>query len=154
MSWQEVNRNKWSKAFLTDLFTTASITLEGTEDAKMSFFRADVTGDCSLAMKNEGALPRPMFELKLELDWKVEQKVDSGKSIVEAKGQVEVTEFSSEDISSPQMRLVCDNQLPPGAGAGFKDLIDKLNEAVRKHGLPEISRMLADEFIAALKKQV
>merc|ERR1719507_2353935 len=83
-------------------------------------------------MKNEGALPRPMFELKLELDWKVEQK----------------------DISSPQMRLVCDNQLPPGAGAGFKDLIDKLNEAVRKHGLPEISRMLADEFVAALKQQV
>mmetsp|Transcript_12868 Transcript_12868/g.14556 ORF Transcript_12868/g.14556 Transcript_12868/m.14556 type:complete len:96 (+) Transcript_12868:251-538(+) len=95
-----------------------------------------------------------MFELRIELDWKVEQKVDSGKAIVEVKGQIQVTDFSSEDITSPQMKLICDNQLPPGATPAFKTLMAKLNDAVKAHGQPEVSRMLAEDFVGALRQQV
>mmetsp|Transcript_91060 Transcript_91060/g.253542 ORF Transcript_91060/g.253542 Transcript_91060/m.253542 type:complete len:154 (-) Transcript_91060:118-579(-) len=153
MSWNEINRTEWSKKFLEELFTGASIPLEGTEDATLGFFAVNTTGDCSLAVKN-GGVPRPMFELRLELDWKVEQKVDNGKSIVDVKGQIQVTDFSSEDITSPQMKLICDNQLPPGATPAFKTLMTKLNDAVKARGLPEVSRMLAEDFVIALKKQV
>merc|ERR1739848_596566 len=107
----------------------------------MSFFRVEVNGDCALAVKGSGK-PRPVFELKMELDWKVEQPVDKGKSIAEAKGQIQVTDFSSEDISAPQMKLICDNQLPPGGSPQMLDLLTKLGDAVKTHGLPEISRML------------
>merc|ERR1712224_799536 len=94
-----------------------------------------------------------MFELRIELDWKVEQPVDKGKSIAEAKGQITVTDFSSEDIESPQMKLICDNQLPPEATPAFKGLMTKLNDAVKKHGMPEVSRMLAEDFVSELKQQ-
>mmetsp|Transcript_82822 Transcript_82822/g.257296 ORF Transcript_82822/g.257296 Transcript_82822/m.257296 type:complete len:153 (+) Transcript_82822:113-571(+) len=151
MAWNEINRNAWAKQFLEELFKGASIPLEGTEGATLSFFNVSTTGDCALAVK-KGGEPRPMFELRIELDWKAEQRVDNGKSIVEVKGQVIVTEFSSEDITSPQMRLICDNQLPPGATPAFKILLTKLNDAVKAHGLPEVSRMLAEDFVSALKK--
>uniref|UniRef100_A0A7S1S3E1 Activator of Hsp90 ATPase AHSA1-like N-terminal domain-containing protein n=1 Tax=Alexandrium catenella TaxID=2925 RepID=A0A7S1S3E1_ALECA len=153
MAWEEINRNEWSKKFLEELFKGASIPLEGTEGATLSFFSVNTTGDCSLAVK-KGGEPRPMFELRIELDWKVEQKVDHGKSIVEVKGQIHVTDFSSEDISSPQMKLICDNQLPPGATPAFKTLMAKLNDAVKTKGQPEVSRLLAEDFVSALRKQV
>merc|ERR1719291_1625652 len=137
---------------MQDMFKGASIELAGTEGAKLSFFRVDTTGDCALAVK-PGGQPRPMFELRIELDWKVEQLVDNGKSIAEAKGQIQVTDFSSEDIESPQMKLICDNQLPPGATPAFKTLMDKLNAAVKEAGLPEVSRMLSQDFVSELKKQ-
>mmetsp|Transcript_80034 Transcript_80034/g.179088 ORF Transcript_80034/g.179088 Transcript_80034/m.179088 type:complete len:154 (-) Transcript_80034:139-600(-) len=153
MAWDEINRNEWSKKYMEELFKGASITLEGTEGATMSFFSVNTTGDCSLAVK-KGGEPRPMFELRVELDWKVEQKVDNGKSIVEVKGQIHVTDFSSEDIASPQMKLICDNQLPPGATPAFKMLMTKLNDAVKAKGQPEVSRMLAEDFVRALKQQI
>mmetsp|Transcript_1003 Transcript_1003/g.2034 ORF Transcript_1003/g.2034 Transcript_1003/m.2034 type:complete len:154 (-) Transcript_1003:83-544(-) len=153
MAWNEINRDAWSKMFLEQLFTGACITLEGTEGATLSFFSVNTTGDCALAVK-KGGEPRPMFELRIELDWKVEQKVDSGKAIVEVKGQIQVTDFSSEDITSPQMKLICDNQLPPGATPAFKTLMAKLNDAVKAHGQPEVSRMLAEDFVGALRQQV
>mmetsp|Transcript_111078 Transcript_111078/g.337621 ORF Transcript_111078/g.337621 Transcript_111078/m.337621 type:complete len:154 (-) Transcript_111078:297-758(-) len=152
MAWTEINRDEWSRKFLDDLFKSASIKLQGTEGAALSFFRVEISGDCSLAVK-AGGEPRPIFEMRIELDWKVEQKVDNGKSIAEVKGQVQVTDFNSEDISAPQMRLICDNQLPPGASPAFGPLMTKLNDAVKAHGLPEISRMLAEDFVSALKKQ-
>eukprot|EP00930_Biecheleria_cincta_P015842 TRINITY_DN13073_c0_g1_i3.p3 TRINITY_DN13073_c0_g1~~TRINITY_DN13073_c0_g1_i3.p3 ORF type:complete len:119 (-),score=34.72 TRINITY_DN13073_c0_g1_i3:296-652(-) len=117
----------------------------------MSFFRVDTTGDCSLALK--GGKARPIFELKIELDWKVEQPIENGKSLLEVKGQIQVTDFSSEDSSAPQMKLICDNQLPAGATPAFKTLMDKLNAAVKSHGQPEVSRMLAEDFVAELMKQ-
>ena len=57
--------------------------------------------------------------------------VRKGRSILEAKGQIQITDFSSEDgcclrgilsalvpscqdSGEPQMKLICDNQLPPG----------------------------------------
>merc|ERR1711874_831261 len=116
------------------------------EGATMSFFRVDTSGDCALAVK-AGGEPRPMFELRIELDWKVTQPVDNGKSMAEAKGQITVTDFSSEDISAPQMRLICDNQLPPGATPAFAILMKKLNDAVKTDGMPEVSRMLAEDFV-------
>eukprot|EP00929_Paragymnodinium_shiwhaense_P110576 TRINITY_DN77715_c0_g1_i1.p3 TRINITY_DN77715_c0_g1~~TRINITY_DN77715_c0_g1_i1.p3 ORF type:complete len:154 (-),score=50.13 TRINITY_DN77715_c0_g1_i1:154-615(-) len=152
MGWQEINRTQWSRDFIRDLFKGASISLEGTEGATLSFFAVDTKGDCALAMK-AGSDPRPMFELRIELDWKIEQPVDKGKSIVEAKGQVQVTEFCSEDIKAPQMKLICDNQLPPGATPGMVDLISKLNDAMKANGLGEISRMLSEDFVTALKQQ-
>mmetsp|Transcript_32916 Transcript_32916/g.94542 ORF Transcript_32916/g.94542 Transcript_32916/m.94542 type:complete len:154 (+) Transcript_32916:46-507(+) len=152
MAWNEINRTEWAKKFLKELFLQARIPLDKTEGATLGFFRVETSGDCALAVKS-GGQPRPMFELRIELDWKVEQPVDNGKSILEAKGQIQVTEFSSEDISSPQMKLICDNQLPPGATPAFQTLMDKLNAAVKESGLPEVSRMLADEFANTLKQQ-
>merc|ERR1712032_1232018 len=119
----------------------------------MTFFRVDTTGDCSVAVKGAGE-PRPMFEFRIDLDWKVEQVIDKGKSLAEAKGQIQVTSFSSEDILEPQMKLICDNQMPPGATPAFKTLMDKLNAAVKTSGLPEVSRLLSADFVAALKKTV
>mmetsp|Transcript_23332 Transcript_23332/g.60555 ORF Transcript_23332/g.60555 Transcript_23332/m.60555 type:complete len:154 (+) Transcript_23332:2-463(+) len=152
MAWREVNRNEWCRTFLQDMFKSAEVTLDKTEGATLTFFRVETTGDCALAVK-PGGQPRPMFELRIELDWKVEQLVDNGKSIAEAKGQIQVTEFSSEDIESPQMKLICDNQLPPGATPAFRTLMDKLNAAVKDSGLPEVSRMLAQDFVGTLKTQ-
>eukprot|EP00933_Yihiella_yeosuensis_P015327 TRINITY_DN13404_c1_g1_i1.p1 TRINITY_DN13404_c1_g1~~TRINITY_DN13404_c1_g1_i1.p1 ORF type:complete len:153 (-),score=35.93 TRINITY_DN13404_c1_g1_i1:400-858(-) len=151
MGWDEKNRDEWARKFLEETFKSIVYPLEGTENAKLSFFRVETSGDCSLAMK--GGQPRPIFELKMELDWKVEQPIDKGKSMIEIKGQVQVTDFSSEDINAPQMKLVCDNQLPPGASPAFKDVLDKLNAAVKSKGLPEISRVLAQDFVEELKKQ-
>ncbi|CAJ1390033.1 unnamed protein product [Effrenium voratum] len=152
MAWDEKNRDEWAKRFLEQTFKDAVIPLEGTEGAKMSFFRVEVRGDCALAVK--AGKPQPIFELKLELDWKVEQPIERGKSILEAKGQIQVTDFSSEDSSEPQMKLVCDNQMPPGATPAFKDLMDKLNGAVKSHGKGEVARILAEDFVVELKKQV
>eukprot|EP00931_Biecheleriopsis_adriatica_P051323 TRINITY_DN29756_c0_g1_i1.p2 TRINITY_DN29756_c0_g1~~TRINITY_DN29756_c0_g1_i1.p2 ORF type:complete len:175 (+),score=39.54 TRINITY_DN29756_c0_g1_i1:69-527(+) len=151
MAWDEKTRDEWAKTYLETTFKEAVIPLEGTEGAKMRFFRIETNGDCALALK--GGKPLPIFELKIDLDWKVEQPIEKGKSIMEVKGQIQVTDFSSEDSSEPQMRLTCDNALPPGATPAFKTLMDKLNAAVKSHGLPEVSRMLAEDFVAELKKQ-
>ncbi|CAK0839045.1 unnamed protein product [Prorocentrum cordatum] len=151
MAWREISRNDWANKFIDELFKGAEISLEKTEGAKMSFFRVEVTGDCALAVKGAGK-PRPMFEMKIDLDWKVEQPVDRGKSFAEAKGQIQVTEFSSEDTAAPQMKLICDNQLPPGATPAFQGLMTKLNDAVKSHGMPEVSRMLSQDFVEALKE--
>mmetsp|Transcript_36126 Transcript_36126/g.54495 ORF Transcript_36126/g.54495 Transcript_36126/m.54495 type:complete len:153 (-) Transcript_36126:21-479(-) len=151
MSWAEKNRNEWCRKYLEDTFKAAKLNLTKTEGATLHFFRVETQGDCSLAVKAGQA--RPMFELRIELDWKVEQPVENGKSFVEAKGQIQVTEFSSEDIESPQMKLICDNTMPPGATPAFKTLMDKLNAAVKTCGMPEVSRILAEEFVPELKKQ-
>uniref|UniRef100_A0A7S2JP99 Activator of Hsp90 ATPase AHSA1-like N-terminal domain-containing protein n=1 Tax=Zooxanthella nutricula TaxID=1333877 RepID=A0A7S2JP99_9DINO len=137
---------------MTELFKGARIPLDQTEGATMSFFKVETTGDCALSVK-PGKEPRPMFELRIELDWNVEQPVDNGKSIAEAKGHITVTEFSSEAITEPQMQLRCDNKLPPGATPAFQGLVDKLNAAVKESGLPEVSRMLAEDYVSELKRQ-
>ncbi|CAK9036490.1 unnamed protein product [Durusdinium trenchii] len=111
MAWDEKNRDEWAKRYLETTFKETVIPLEGTEGAKMSFFRVEPRGDCALAVKK--GQPQPIFELKIDLDWKVEQPIENGKSMLEAKGQIQVTDFSSEDSSEPQMKLICDNQLPP-----------------------------------------
>lgn len=152
MGWCEINRDEWCRKFLPEVFKRASIKLEETEGAVLSFFRVEITGDCALSVK-AGGEPRPIFELRIELDWKVEQPVDNGKSFAEVKGQIQVTDFSSEDIRAPQMKLICDNQLPPGATPAWKGLMDRLNKAVKDHGMPEVSRMLAEDFVTALKSQ-
>jgi len=134
MNWEEVNRNEWSKRYLEEMFKGVALELEGTEGAILSFFRVETTGDCSLAVKKASSEPRPMFELRIDLDWKVEQRVDSGRSLLEAKGQVQVSSFSSEDADDPQMRVICDNKLPPGATSAFRTLMEKLNKAVKADG--------------------
>eukprot|EP00913_Durusdinium_trenchii_P001073 g985.t1 len=131
MAWDEKNRDEWAKRYLETTFKETVIPLEGTEGAKMSFFRVEPRGDCALA------------------DWKVEQPIENGKSMLEAKGQIQVTDFSSEDSSEPQMKLICDNQLPPGATPAFKTLMDKLNGAVKSHGKTEVARILAEETCQA-----
>mmetsp|Transcript_55133 Transcript_55133/g.131379 ORF Transcript_55133/g.131379 Transcript_55133/m.131379 type:complete len:154 (+) Transcript_55133:115-576(+) len=153
MDWVELSRDEWARNYLTELFKGASIELAGTEGAKLSFFRIETTGDCALAKKGAGQ-PRPMFELRIDIDWKVEQKVDSGRSIFDAKGQMQVSSFSSEDSDDPQVKLVCDQNLPPGATPAFKQLLKKLQDAVKDDGLPKVKKMLSEDFVAALKKQV
>ncbi|CAE7629298.1 unnamed protein product [Symbiodinium sp. CCMP2592] len=118
MAWDEKNRDEWAKQFLEKTFKETQIPLEGTEGATMSFFRVETKGDCALAMK--GGKSQPIFELRIDLDWKVEQPIEKGRSILEAKGQIQVTDFSSEDSGAPQMKLICDNQLPPGATPAFQ----------------------------------
>ncbi|CAK9017852.1 unnamed protein product [Durusdinium trenchii] len=152
MAWDEKNRDEWAKRYLETTFKETVIPLEGTEGAKMSFFRVEPRGDCALAVKK--GQPQPIFELKIDLDWKVEQPIENGKSMLEAKGQIQVTDFSSEDSSEPQMKLICDNQLPPGATPAFKTLMDKLNGAVKSHGKTEVARILAEDFVTELKKQM
>eukprot|EP00747_Dinoflagellata_sp_TGD_P166708 gnl/TRDRNA2_/TRDRNA2_189917_c0_seq1.p1 gnl/TRDRNA2_/TRDRNA2_189917_c0~~gnl/TRDRNA2_/TRDRNA2_189917_c0_seq1.p1 ORF type:complete len:163 (-),score=49.73 gnl/TRDRNA2_/TRDRNA2_189917_c0_seq1:64-552(-) len=149
--WEERNRDEWSKKFIADLFKGACIELEGTGGAKMTFFAIETTGDASLAVKAGAKEPRPIFELKIEIDWKVEQKVDNGKSILETKGQIHVTDFGSEDSGSPQMKLTCDQNLPPGATPAFKGAMQKLHEAVKVQGLPAVQKMLSQDFVNALK---
>lgn len=152
-AWREISRSDWARRQLDDMFKGASIALDNTENATMSFFAVEVTGDCHLAVK-EGGEPRPMFEMRLVLDWKVEQRVDRGRSVVEAKGQIQVTDFNYEDREEPQMKLVCDNRLPAGATPAMKPLLDKLNKAAKESGMPEVSRMLADDFVDALVASV
>eukprot|EP00450_Noctiluca_scintillans_P001986 CAMPEP_0194497650 /NCGR_PEP_ID=MMETSP0253-20130528/14526_1 /TAXON_ID=2966 /ORGANISM="Noctiluca scintillans" /LENGTH=117 /DNA_ID=CAMNT_0039339171 /DNA_START=128 /DNA_END=481 /DNA_ORIENTATION=+ len=117
----------------------------------MTFFGVETSGDCSLAVK--GAAPRPMFELRIELDWKATQKVDNGKSLFETKGQIVVSNFSSEDIPNPQMSLTCDSKLPPGATPAFTTLMKKMQEAVRLDGMPKVASMLSQNFVQSLTAQ-
>ena len=137
-------------------FKETVIPLEGTEGAKMSFFRVEPRGDCALAVKK--GQPQPIFELKIDLDWKVEQPIEplgrvvSGSVIEEREVHLgsqganpgwellKVVELElggyrfqlrgwmligggpldGEDSDEPQMKLICDNQLPPGATPAFK----------------------------------
>mmetsp|Transcript_39848 Transcript_39848/g.63853 ORF Transcript_39848/g.63853 Transcript_39848/m.63853 type:complete len:155 (-) Transcript_39848:70-534(-) len=151
--WVELNRDQWAKQYLDTLFKERSFALDGTEDAKMSFFRVETTGDCALARKGGGE-PRPMFEFRIEIDWKVEQPVDRGKALLETKGQIIVSNFNSEDADEPQMKLTCDTKLPSGATPAFKVLMEKLHQAVKVAGMPKVKEMLSAEFVTALKQQV
>mmetsp|Transcript_161988 Transcript_161988/g.295779 ORF Transcript_161988/g.295779 Transcript_161988/m.295779 type:complete len:149 (-) Transcript_161988:7-453(-) len=144
--WVERSRDEWAKKYFQELFKSKKFTLDGTEGATMSFFSVETSGDCSLAIKSGSSdAPRPMFEFRIELDWKVEQTVDNGKSKMETKGQILVSEFGSEDIENPELKLSFDTKLPPGATPAFKTLMDKLHEAVRKAGVPVVKKMLAEE---------
>lgn len=115
----------------------------------LSFFGVEVAGDVSVCKKKSG-LARPIFELRLDLDWKIDLPVENGKSFVDTKGEFSVVEFSSEDPDDIQIKTTCDYNIPDGSTPVFEDIMDNLHDMAKNEGLKEVKRMLREDFMNAL----
>eukprot|EP00922_Rhytidocystis_sp_ex-Travisia-forbesii_P004858 GHVS01007115.1.p1 GENE.GHVS01007115.1~~GHVS01007115.1.p1 ORF type:complete len:332 (+),score=66.39 GHVS01007115.1:65-1060(+) len=93
--WEEKPQTQWSLDELRARLESAALRVLGGQGV-WTFFNVNVTGEASTTIRKGNKII--IFDFRVSSDWTATTRDEQGKFMADARGQVDIPEFSSEDI--------------------------------------------------------
>jgi len=128
--WEERPMTQWAEKHLTHKLQDTQLTLlDGS--TSVSLLDPKIKGDASSSIRKGKKLL--VFDLSLTVAWSATRREPNGDFMADAKGRIEVPDFSSESLGDIQVKVTCDQKEAP------REII---NQAMRKEGVDQLKTIL------------